>query len=154
MNNEIINRFCEGKCNSDEEAMLLEWVNQEKGHLDQFMKQRKIWDSLIVNGCIQDNESSKANYSKLINKLNSKNIAPIKEDSKTQKTEKYLLFRNITKYAAVFLLGIIVYAIIDSIYPINKTLNWNKIDIPKGNRVRLTLPDNSIVWLNSQTKFA
>lgn len=153
MNNEILHRFFDGKCNFEEEAMLLEWVNQEKEHLDQFMKQRRIWDSLLVNGCIQDDETYKANYSKLKHSINRKSVAPVKEEYKTQRTKKYQLFRNLAKYAAIFLFGVAVYAIIDSIFSFNKPLTWNEIEIPKGNRVKLKLPDNSTVWLNSQTKF-
>ena len=152
MDKEIIVKHFEGKATPDEEQALLAWINMDRSNLEYFLHERKLWDALLVNGYSEEPLNTfTGSFAKLKLNINK----PSKQDSEPSENES-LFFRKLMpflRYAAVFVLGIILYSALSHIVDLSNPLTWNELVIPKGNRVRVMLPDSSIVWLNSQSKF-
>lgn len=152
MDKEIIVKHFEGKATPDEEQALLAWINMDYKNFEYFLHERKLWDALLVNGYSEEPLNTLAgSFAELKININE----PSKQDFEPSEN-KSLLFRKLMpflRYAAVFVLGIIFYTALSHIIDFSNPVTWNELVIPKGNRVRVMLPDSSIVWLNSQSKF-
>jgi transmembrane sensor len=152
MDKEIVVKYFEGKATPDEEQALLAWINMDSSNFEYFMHERKLWDALLVNGyCEEPLNTLAGNFAKL--NINKKE--PSKQDSGSPKNRTLFSRRlmPLLRYAAVFLLGIIIYTALSHIVKLSNPVSWNEMAIPKGNRVRVMLPDSSVVWLNSESKF-
>jgi transmembrane sensor len=152
MDKEIIIKHFEGKATLDEEQALLAWINTDYKNLEYFLHERRLWDALLVNGYSEEPlKNLSGSFAKLKISINETS----KQDSDPAQNRS-LFFRRlvpILRYAAVFILGIIFYVAFSHIINLSNPVAWNELVIPQGNRVRVMLPDSSIVWLNSQSKF-
>lgn len=62
---------------------------------------------------------------------------------------------SVMKYAAVFLLGILITSVVA--YTFDKKMQGDRmqiLDVPHGHRAHLTLPDGSKVWVNSGSRLS
>ncbi len=138
-----ISHFLEGKLPKQEELELLLWIKSDKNNKDLFLKEQQLLSSRIL--------------SKKDLNLNLKwKTLKMRIDSGKKGKSPYSLFLRIASIAAAFIFGIILTSIIITQYfPISNTnAQIQNITTPHGARANFTLPDGSIVWLNSGSKLS
>lgn len=127
MQKEILYRFFEGKTTIDEEKQIRQWMEQSKNNESIFMKERFAYDAALFS----EHATEKA----------------IIKSNKHHKISPWML----STVAAVALLLIVSGLYIANI--INIDNQYNTILVPAGQRINLTLADQTNVWLNANTKF-
>ncbi|MDD4489703.1 MAG: FecR family protein [Paludibacter sp.] len=122
-------KFFAGESNMEDEIAIREWLEESAQNKKEFFRERKLFD---------------ASY------LNTGRIPPVKSK------HIYFNFRKIGYVAATIAIIISIsiflnnYSIIDN-HAVNTAMNI--VTVPAGQRVKLILPDGTIVWLNSQSTF-
>jgi len=143
MEEEIFIRYFNGSISSREEIELLDWTDAADENRQLFLEYRKIWDACLLR---TDPEEPAIGFAQLL-----------RNHLKTGKnffhsSKRYFWLREMLKIAAVFFIAA---GCMWLFYPyLHKTVPlYNRIEVPSGQRVKLTLPDGSLVWLNAQSKF-
>jgi len=144
MKEEIFINYFNGSISNQEETELLDWIESSEENRNKYLEYRKVWDMYLLHDNSIDTTIS---FMQLLKK---RHIKTNKKPFLTSRFNPRLL--EFVKIAAVFL---IAFGSCWYFYPfLNKTDPlYNKIEVPSGQRVKLTLPDGSLVWLNAQTKF-
>lgn len=143
MSEELLIRFLTRRCTSDEIREVDEWVAQDKANADWLFEMERIW-SLKDELRFSDKKEIEDAYSRFISGL---------QDTETEKkVRRSVVFPSWIKYvAAVILIGLLgtnLYFLLDK-----DTDLTNMVEVPRGQRVALTLSDGTKVWLNSNSKF-
>ena len=144
MQEEIFIKYFEGIISSREEIELLDWIESDEENRKIYHEYRKVWDMYLLH-C--DPVDPPVRFRRLLKSHNS-----AIEKKQTSSSKQHSRIWEFIKIAAVF---IIAFGISWYFYPyLNKpTPLYNTIEVPSGQRVKLTLPDGSLVWLNAQSKF-
>ena len=139
MNDDLLVRYMEGNCSETDKIEVTRWIEEDPGHLKEYMALRKLHDISIWQG------GNEKDALKDTNKYIIKRISIGK------------VLREALKVAAVIALTLIVYnlcvekntsdntvAVIADKYSGVQTLN-----VPAGQRAEITLEDGTMVWLNA-----
>lgn len=124
----LLYRFFEGKTSVEEEVVIKEWLEESDQNRETFFKERKLFDALIL----------------------------IKESEKIDLSEKpvrksYRLFKEILKIAAVAVIVLWGNSFYQKNLKEDAEVLYQTISVPAGQRINLTLPDGTDVWLNART---
>ena len=143
MNEELLIRFLTRRCTSDEIRKVDEWVAEDKANADWLFEMERIW-SLKDELRFSDKKEIEDAYSRFISGL---------QDTGTgKKVRRSVVLPSWIKYAAAIvligLLGTNLFFLLDK-----DTGLTNIVEVPRGQRVALTLSDGTKVWLNSNSKF-
>lgn len=122
ININILHRYFENNCNHKEEEMIRQWLNEDPNNWSLFIKERKIFDSMLLLG-------------------NKKKIKP-NLANRFRKTAYELL-----KIACIVIFTIGIFYIIQM--QTEENINLQAISVPEGQRLNLILPDGTEVWLNA-----
>ena len=125
MERKILYRFFEGKASLEEEEEVCDWTEASEENMQEYIKERKYFDLLLVQN---------------------------KRNSTPHSSGKGYLLNNLIKYAAVVLLLIMCGLQVYYITKPEKNFEMNTIIVPTGQRVNLLLSDGTNVWLNSGSK--
>lgn len=129
MDEKTIIKYITGNASLEEKREVLLWVEQEEDNKKEFMALREMHDLLLWQN-EGDNEASTRNNKK--------------------KSFISGLGIELLKIAAVFLVAFLI------LYPLQRRpieVLMQKIYVPSGQRVELTLTDGTHVWLNSGSTF-
>lgn len=123
-------------------------------------------DIRMVDKWLKENENNKKIYNTLLEMWNTEKLTTENQqslfDSIKRKITVYenrpksrFYTSNLFKIAAV---GILLIAMNLAFYlfnekPAPEAVAWQEIVVPRGNRMKITLPDSTSVWLNNETKF-
>jgi len=123
-------------------------------------------DIRLVENWLDENENNKKIYSTLLEMWNTEKLTTENQqslfDSVRRKITVYenrpkrrFYITNLFKIAAV---GFLLLALNLAFYvfrekPVPETVSWQEIVVPRGNRMKITLPDSTSIWLNNETKF-
>lgn len=134
---------------NEEELNLLKDIVYNPESFRKFEKSlAKIWDS-------SNRYSQEFDYNKILSRIHCK----IDIEKTENKTNRRLL--SIIKYAAVFLIGLFSWFLINSIFNKKEVnfgvinsyrLSYNEIVVPYGSKTKVKLPDGTFVTLNSGSK--
>ena len=143
MSEELLIRFLTRRCTSDEIRKVDEWVAEDKANADWLFEMERIW-SLKDELRFSDKKEIEDAYSRFISGL---------QDTGTgKKVRRSVVLPSWIKYAAAIvligLLGTNLFFLLDK-----DTGLTNIVEVPRGQRVALTLSDGTKVWLNSNSKF-
>lgn len=133
MDKKLLQRYVEGKTSKKEAESVVEWLDENEANVREFMALHKLYDI------------------SLFHKLPAGNEATHTKD-KTAKKYKTLAY-ELLKIAAAFL----AFTLISSLF-FNKPekdperVAYQTLFVPAGQRVELTLPDSTKVWLNAKTR--
>jgi ferric-dicitrate binding protein FerR (iron transport regulator) len=123
-----LTRYFLGQCDADEKEAIGRWMEADEAHRQLFVRERIRFDaSLMV-----DEQALSAS------------VRPYRLGS---------LAGRVLRAAAVVLLVLAGSSYLFSVYQANRgaTLFSQHVYVPAGNRASVTLPDGSLVWLNSNT---
>lgn len=129
MNKDILYRFFEGTASYEEEKEVREWMEKSTENAKEFFHERKLFDTMILLG-----------------------------NAKTEKLKKSIIrrpipayFKEIAKIAALVAITLSLSWLYQQAKLDNIAKSENIITVPAGQRVNITLPDGTNVWLNSRT---
>lgn len=129
MNKDILYRFFEGTASYEEEEQVKEWMETSPDNTREFFHERKMFDAMILLG-----------------------------NAKTEKHKKSVIhrpipayFKEISKIAALVAITLGLSWLYQQEKFENMAQSINIITVPAGQRVNLTLPDGTNIWLNSRS---
>ena len=126
MKKELLYRFFDGTASLEEEKQIREWMEASSDNESCFFKERKLFDAMTLLPCdkhtVQKRSSSAG---------------------------KFLL--EMLKIASVILLTITAGYFYNQYQTPHEQIAMQTIHVPAGQRVNLTLPDGTNVWLNART---
>lgn len=130
MNKDILYRFFEGTASYEEEEQVKEWMETSPDNTREFFHERKMFDAMILLG-----------------------------NAKTEKHKKSVIhrpipayFKEISKIAALVAITLGLSWLYQQEKLDAMAQSMNIITVPAGQRVNLTLPDGTNVWLNSRSE--
>ncbi len=126
---ELLHKFFDGLTTKEEEEAIREWLNNSPENKQIFLDERKIYDSILLNSSVveeNENQDVKPHF----------HITPY--------------FKEFVKIAAIMLV-----TLLGSWYFFTQDKDastaMQTISVPAGQRLNLTLPDGTNVWLNAKT---
>lgn len=130
MERELLYKFFEGTASYEEEVRIRQWMEHSPENRREFLKERKIFDSMLLLG-------------------DEKTI-----DEKKQKRSVRMssLRTEVLKVAAVVIVTLGLNFIYNFVSDRREAVPMQSIYVPTGQRVNLTLPDGTNVWLNARTR--
>lgn len=136
---EQIKKYFQGELDTTDRLKLLRQVEANDKLKSEFIECKNTYALLSLSDQVNDKKANQEGYLRFNNKI------------KTKRFRQVLL--RITSYAAIITLLIVsTYWITANYYtkPFS-TIADNRLYVPAGQRVKLTLQDGTDVWLNSQT---
>ena len=130
INKELLYKFFEAKTSPLEDSQVKAWIEESKENNSDFLKERTIYNSILLN--------------------KQKIVSP----SKKLNLNKRSYWNNVLQIAAIFLLlftgGLLFNNMINDKKEINELTT---VIVPPGQRINLIFADNSSVWLNANSVF-
>lgn len=125
MNKELLYRFFEGTATYDEEQQVRQWFEESEHNRTLFMRERKIYDALLL-------------------------VSP--QSFQENKKEVRISLWMVSTAAAVFLLLLVSGLYWVHLQEERKLLGqYHTLQVPAGQRINLILADNTNVWLNANS---
>ncbi len=133
MDFELLYKFFEGLTSNEENEKIKAWMDESPENVKRLKDERKIYDAIILH--------SKETVTDLVE---------IERDETPRK--RILYFSEILKIAAVFLITLLgSWYFFKSDKIDSNPVAMQTISVPAGQRLNLTLPDGTNVWLNAKT---
>ncbi len=143
MEQEIFFKYFTGTISPQEETELLVWIEASDANREEYIRQRKVWDMYLLN---RAPEEPSIGFTQVLAEHNRK----LMKKAPKVTAKPVIWMRELMKVAAVF---IVAFGIAWYFYNTREQEPlYNTVEVPSGQRVKLTLPDGSLVWLNAQTK--
>ena len=148
--NEIIIRYLDGSADLEEKRLLLRWLKQSDDNRDDFIATRDLW--LSCNVAAGNELEIDIALGKLKNRILLEQ-GRMERDLPAKRNTLSVVLRW-TRVAAVLLLLLGIGYGIGSWreHSAPDVIVQNQLITAKGSKGRFTLPDGSVVWLNSETK--
>lgn len=128
MDKELLYRFFEGEATEEEKQSIKDWMESSVENEWLFLKERKLYDAILLLG---DNEGQ--------------------EQRKALSVSLGVIVLHISRIAAIAILTLALNYVYQSYLRPEHEGTMQTISVPAGQRVNLTLPDGSEVWLNART---
>jgi transmembrane sensor len=136
---DVFIKYFKGELTSQEEKDLLDWIDESEANHQEFFRERKLWDMILLN--VSDESSAKTGSDE-------------NRDNHFHPVRKRWLY-EIGKIAAVFILAFGAGTWFSSRQTtMPPAEHMNTIEVPAGQRVHLVLSDGTKVWLNARTHFS
>lgn len=129
VNQALLYRFFEGKTSVEEEVVIKIWMEESERNKETFLKERRLFDALILT---EKSENT------LLSEKHAK--------------KSYLFIREILKIVAVAVIVLWGNSLYRNFQEETMEMLYQTISVPAGQRINLTLPDGTDVWLNARTK--
>lgn len=139
--NYLVSRYIQNAINRAEYVELMDYIQNEEN--DNLMKEIMDENWLTASNQVGDDKISRGAYERIIKderfRDSSKKIKRIKD------------FRWLSLAASVLLICIMgLFVFRDNVQP--KKVHIKVVAVPAGSRAKVTLPDGTLVWLNSESK--
>lgn len=134
MNRELLHRFFRGEVSEEEQRQVKLWMEASKENEEHYRKERNLFDLMLLS---VEQECEKE-----------VRLFGIPFSRK--------LYFSTLKIASIVLvvLGVSAFLYFNVRHFRQDNLYAHSIEVPLGQRVKMVLPDSSVVWLNSDTKFS
>jgi ferric-dicitrate binding protein FerR (iron transport regulator) len=142
---DIFIKYLTGNITAQEKAELFEWMDASDANRKEYLTMRKVWDMYQLNS---EPVEPSISFGQILAEYNRK-LA--ENNTQTKSIKLYFHLRELLKIASVFILAFGLGWYFYANRP--QTIAYHTIEVPTGQRVKLTLADGSLVWLNAQTKF-
>ena len=125
---DLLHKFFKGSTTVSEEKEIRQWMEDEEENNRFFLEERRVYDSILLNGTA----------------LKSKN----------NKFKRITLWNRIIQVAAIFLLFSTLGLLLNKYFEDRSSYEQlHTLIVPPGQRINLILADNSSIWLNANTVF-
>lgn len=133
MDKQILYKYFEGTASQEEENAVYSWLDASSENEKELLKERKFFDAMILSGSIE-NESGNV------------------QRTKAKRVSLKPWVREVLKIAAI-----VAITATCGLFYINRDKKellsmTNTVTVPAGQRVNLTLPDGTSVWVNARSK--
>ncbi len=132
MDKNTLYRFFSGNSSFEEEVEIRNWMESSSENKNNFFKERKLFDAMLVSQT-KLNENKDKIYEK-------------KAPSFIQK-----MFLEFLKIASVIAITVLITNYLQNSKDDQEAISMNTITVPAGQRVNMTLSDGTNVWLNART---
>ncbi len=143
---EIIVRVLNGEASPSDKQSLIAWLNESQENRENFKKLESVWNAISIIDKSGDFDHEKA-FLKFRQEVDLKLKASRK--ARVIKITDYILR---VAAVAVILLGIGYLILSRDGEPVTPVIAKCEIISPRGSKTQVILPDNSVVWLNSESK--
>ncbi|MCD7936008.1 MAG: FecR family protein [Tannerellaceae bacterium] len=135
MKNETLYKYFEGVASFEEEEKIREWLKASEKNQKQFLQERKLFNALVL--------------------FADKNRKEIPEFSYRKHNRSFYL-RELLKVAAIMTIAFSLgyFLSINKTEETEEPLFMQTITVPDGQRIQVSLPDGTKVWLNTRTEFS
>ena len=130
MDRETLYKFFEGAASYEEEVRIRQWMEHSPENRREFLKERKIFDSMLLLG---DEKT-------------------IEEKMRHKSWSLSSLGTELIKIAAAVAVTLGLSLLYQFVSDKNGVVPMQSIYVPTGQRVNITLSDGTNVWLNARTK--
>ena len=130
MDRETLYKFFEGAASYEEEVRIRQWMEHSPENRRKFLKERKIFDSMLLLG---DEKT-------------------IEEKMRHKSWSLSSLGTELIKIAAAVAVTLGLSLLYQFVSDKNGVVPMQSIYVPTGQRVNITLSDGTNVWLNARTK--
>ncbi len=139
---ELFIAYLEKSISPENEDLLIQWIKNNPGSLNELNDYRQIWNLSENVGKINAN---------LIREEWNALLLKVKYKKETTGKSVSMFWYWMPRVAAVFLLGAILsFAVAYQVFNSNSNkLVYNEIDTPVGAKSKVTLPDGTVIWLNA-----
>lgn len=127
MNTELLHKFFAGFADDRETESIKEWVEESSENQILFFKEREIFDAITLTEHNCEKHSDKSS------------------------SAKYRFLVQFLKIAAIVIITALCSGYYFAYRYIDKSLAMQTISVPAGQRINITLPDGTNVWLNAKT---
>ena len=149
MNIELLKKYFNNNCSSEEVDIVVEWFKTNAGDLKGRLVLKKLWNEM------EEDEVNDVDFDQLLDKIHHKiNIQKTKNINHLQTNKKGVvksLIPFLVKIAASLFIPLLALSLYyyskDLLYP-DKPI-YSEIISPNGSRTTFELPDGSKVWLNN-----
>lgn len=127
MNKELLYRFFEGTATAEEEQQVRQWVEESERNRALFMRERKIYDALLL-------------------------VSPqsFQENKKEVRISLWMVSTAVAVFLLLLVSGLYWMRLQDER---NLAGQYHTLQVPAGQRINLILADNTNVWLNANSIF-
>ncbi|MCG8308740.1 MAG: FecR domain-containing protein [Cytophagales bacterium] len=140
-----------GKTTSAEDMEIKDWIDQSEEHLQRYKDYQAIWSKTNFRF---DVKNSDLVFKRIVDSFDNAGQAPVEIDRSLQKPYR---LRKIS-FAVAAAIVVILAATFSVRHSINRkeqhevmSVAHHKRTTPQGQKMRITLPDESIVWLNAES---
>ncbi|KOH46091.1 hypothetical protein NC99_11160 [Sunxiuqinia dokdonensis] len=143
---EQIFRFMQGKLSTAEEQDLLQKMHVDETFKQFFIGQQKELREKVIQA---DNPEVEQQWNRLKSRIRPVNIKPVR-------SQKAILYQKALSIAAAFVFGLLISSGIYFVHfqKFSSDQQVQEISIPYGGKSKFSLPDGSLVWLNSGSKLS
>lgn len=139
MDEQLLIRFLTHTCTPEDLRTIDQWIAADKSHATWLFETERIWSLKDELRFSDKKEIGKAYERFILSQGENKNAG------------RHFYLSSVWKsVAAILIIGLLSLNLYQLVRP--KTISENTIEVPKGQRVNLTLSDGTKVWLNSESK--
>lgn len=137
----LILKYLEGAATKDEKAELYQWVTQSEENELHFKEIQELW--LSAEALLAPQEDTQKALQRFHAKINRQSR------SKITIFRKYIYYISQTAAILIILFGVYYFFTQDML---SRNEQFSCVEMTSGNKGCITLPDSTIVWLNSDSK--
>lgn len=129
MEKDILYKYFDGQASDEEKEMIHDWLESSPSNMETYLAERELFDATILL------------------------TEPITVSINSKQSNRWRTFLlEFSKIAAIALIAIMIgtYIYNDKLDELSSQVNIVKV--PSGQRVNITLPDGSTVWLNARSE--
>ncbi len=146
---EIITKYFQDTATKEEEAELLEWVEESEENKQLFATLKNTWVISSLANTTQDKEALHQKFNVLLQKIEDHSEV----ESSVLNYKKNHSIRKIARLAAVIVVTACITTILSyQLWNKAKPISYNQLEVPCGQQAKLTLSDGTKIWLNSKSK--
>lgn len=150
MNEQLLLRYLYQECTEEELVEIDQWASSDKANAKWLFDMERVWmlkDELKFS----DEKEIGDAYNRFLSSIEKRVAVPQPPVISNRKSRMKLWLGSA---AAIFLLGLLSLNIYQYIMAEQAPRKENIIEVPRGQRVSLTLSDGTKVWLNSDSRFS
>lgn len=126
----ILQQYINGTISASDVEKVVLWLDESEEHVTEFMALHKLYQMSVVNQPPLD----------------------FVVRSKKQPVRIKALFYGAMRMAAIFLILMGISSLIKLAKTLDKNMTYQSLYVPVGQRAELTLPDDTKVWINAQSR--
>ena len=134
----LLHKFFEGQTSRSEEELIRQWIDESPENKKLLLEERVSFDRLLLHN----------------QKVELTNDDVCLSEPIVKRSRAFVYLIELTKIAAVVcitILGVSFFSKPSSSHKQDEVFATQTISVPSGQRLNLTLPDGTSVWLNAKT---